>query len=116
MRSAILMFVAAATIGSCAPSKASLAQEMCEAALKSFLRSPSTYEAADVVGGSGSPRMFIRYDAANAFGTPVRGSASCVFVNVEDRAKIELVEFSMDGAEPDPAVLIAANAAIVGAR
>lgn len=54
----------------------------CEKAIKRDLRSPSTYERVSVgieVAGEKERFFDIEYDAANAYGTPVREDARCYF-------------------------------------
>ena len=59
----------------------------CETFIKERLRSPSTYKkiSDDGVGpafkhdGRNIKMVLIEYDAANAYGTPIRGSQQCVF-------------------------------------
>ncbi|MFA7595899.1 MAG: hypothetical protein WCY92_06045 [Novosphingobium sp.] len=59
----------------------------CEAFIKERLRSPSTYKqiGVDYSGvsfkseGRDVRMVTVEYDAANAFGTPIRGNQQCVF-------------------------------------
>jgi hypothetical protein len=61
--------------------------DACESFIKERLRSPSTYRqvAAEYSGvtfrneGRNVLMATVEYDAANAFGTPIRGSQQCVF-------------------------------------
>lgn len=62
----------------------SRAIRVCEKIVTDQLRSPSTYGrisvmTEDAVQGRGVRSIFITYDAANAFGTPVRGAQQCAF-------------------------------------
>lgn len=49
--------------------------QLCEERIKAEIRSPSSYQRIKV---DGSGVFDIEFDAANSFGTPIRGSASCV--------------------------------------
>lgn len=68
------------------------AVEACEQFIKAKLLSPSTYKRIDVVegalpvaGGEGPNAMIsIEYDAANAFGTPLRDRENCLFSETEN--------------------------------
>jgi hypothetical protein len=59
----------------------------CETFIKDRLRSPSTYKRINVDGlgpafeneGHSVKMVTIEYDAANAYGTPIRGSQQCTF-------------------------------------
>lgn len=54
----------------------------CESAIKENLRSPSTYKrvsVGDEVVLDGERTFEIEYDAANAYGTPIREDAACDF-------------------------------------
>jgi hypothetical protein len=63
------------------------AVQACEVFIREGLRSPSTYQRASVddLGpafeheGRRVKMITVEYDAANAYGTPVRGSQQCVF-------------------------------------
>lgn len=107
MKRAAIFVVFAATISGCNPFESKL-YGVCEDALKERLRSPSTYERVRLTArdeqisaeayeiGSGHPLtdtertviqqgavphrhvVIIEYDAANAYGTPVRGAAECI--------------------------------------
>jgi hypothetical protein len=63
------------------------AVEACEIFIKERLRSPSTYQriTSDGLGpsfesdGRRVKMITIEYDAANAYGTPIRGSQQCTF-------------------------------------
>ena len=75
MRSAIVM---AAIVFSSAQAFASdPAILVCEAALKSTLKAPKTYErvSADLTGRS----VYLTYDAVNSFNAPLRGKHKCDF-------------------------------------
>ncbi|HEX8573999.1 MAG TPA: hypothetical protein VF759_14740, partial [Allosphingosinicella sp.] len=64
----------------------SQAVQACEVFIKERLRSPSTYKriSGDALGpafendGRRVKMVTIEYDAANAYGTPIRGSQQCV--------------------------------------
>jgi len=49
--------------------------DVCDDAIKATLRSPSTYKRISIDGGYGS--FTVQYDAANAYGTPIRGNGRC---------------------------------------
>jgi hypothetical protein len=74
------------TVAGCNPAQ-NAAVGACETFIKERLRSPSTYKQinADYSGapfkseGRDVRMVIIEYDAANAFGTPIRGSQQCVF-------------------------------------
>ncbi|MBA3667207.1 MAG: hypothetical protein H0W65_05750 [Sphingomonas sp.] len=60
--------------------------EACRGFLQGGLRSPSTYQEFSVqvsdgedIGQFDRRNVFIEYDAANAFGTPIRGTQLCSF-------------------------------------
>ena len=76
----------------------------CEKAVKNELRSPSTYkriEANDYSTVKGEASYYIKFDASNAYGTPIRGLASCkgrVFKGDKVRP-FEYLEVSVNGNE-----------------
>lgn len=85
-----LALVAPAMLAGCNPAKDEAkvaATEACEIFVKERIRSPSTYVQVSVDddgvifkdSGRDVKMVIIEYDAANAFGTPVRGSQQCVF-------------------------------------
>lgn len=84
--------VAASAFSGCEqpPPKSVLA---CESAVKAFLRSPSTYKRINSTGLS--DYAFVEYDAANAYGTPIRGVATCKFDEGTDKFSSRLADFSM---------------------
>ena len=58
--------------------------QACESFIKGRLRSPSTYQRAELTvspepDADRTRSIFIKYDAANAFGTPIRGMQWCKF-------------------------------------
>ena len=62
----------------------------CDDAIKAKLRSPATYQRVSLEGGASDYAISIEYDAANAYGTPIRGKGTCYLENgrarwVEDR-------------------------------
>jgi hypothetical protein len=84
------MKLAVATISlataACNPAQQQAVQA-CEVFIKERLRSPSTYQQVkvDALGpafesdGRRVKMLTIEYDAANAYGTPIRGTQQCVF-------------------------------------
>ncbi|WP_422057705.1 hypothetical protein [Sphingomonas sp.] len=77
---AVLVLAALGGCASASPEDDAIA--ICEARLLEKLRSPATYVRVKATVGQTDPGYkvaFITYDAANAFGTPVRGLDSCVF-------------------------------------
>jgi len=69
------------------------ALEMCEASLTRELRSPGSYQRVSKVVTADVERAFVSltYDAANAFGTPVRGIKVC-----EYRVENGIIDTSVD--------------------
>ena len=73
-------------LSGCNPAQ-SQAVQACETFIKERLRSPSTYKriSVDDLGpafesdGRRIKMLTVEYDAANAYGTPIRGSQQCVF-------------------------------------
>ncbi len=64
--------------------------ENCTAYLEALLNAPSTLRVLDLQvapGTDGGPRVEITYDAANAFGTPVRGDFRCYYLTWELHSK-----------------------------
>jgi hypothetical protein len=82
----------------------------CEEFIKSALRSPSTFKSVSSKSsdsksgdGKGVREIFIEYDAANAFGTPIRGSQICTFDLVDGKVL-----------NPDVAVTFAKSDRVLG--
>lgn len=86
IKSICSMLVAVAVLTGCNPAK-DVAVEACESFAKSRLRSPSTYKqiSVDYSGvtfesdGRKVKMVNVEYDAANAYGTPIRGEQMCLF-------------------------------------
>lgn len=96
-----LVFLLLPALASCQllQSDADRALSVCEDVITKDLRSPSTYKRVDTVIepheiGTDVRSVHITYDAANAFGTPVRGTGGCAFEVAPDTgefpSKIEL--------------------------
>lgn len=68
--------------------------EACEAGIKGVIASPLTYQRANEPNPE-TRFVLIYFDAANAFGTPVRQWATCRFA--EGEAPPDLIEFSWNG-------------------
>ena len=74
------------------PSGEERAIQACEKYIQGQLRSPSTYKRVGGIQippqieryGDGIRTVIVTYDASNAFGTPVRGSAECAFAVGQD--------------------------------
>lgn len=66
----------------------------CEHAVMALLKSPATYKRADIV--QQETRIFLNYDAANAFGTPMRGLAICDF-KMDATGRPDLVALQIGG-------------------
>jgi len=88
--------IAGVALGSCSTAE-SAAVDVCESALMTEIRSPSTYSRVNTYTpepANGFREVAITYDAANAFGTPVRGSKVCVFRDNKDglpsRSELEI--------------------------
>lgn len=83
----IMLALAALALASCSSQK-TLAVDACEGYIKAGLRSPSTYKVVETTlndpikadSGRFVRTISISYDAANAFGTPIRGAEICSFV------------------------------------
>lgn len=86
IRSICLMFIVLSTLPACSPTK-DAAINACEVFIKERLRSPSTYKqvGVDYSGvtfksqGRDVRMVTIEYDAANAYGTPIRNDQQCLF-------------------------------------
>lgn len=78
-------------------------ESKCLKATEKLLRSPSTLQIKKIKSYPTieKPSVFLDYDAANAFGTPIRSSAYCKFKNKigKDGAFPDLEEFSVGGDE-----------------
>src|SRR3546814_19071532 len=74
---------------------------ICEEGLKALLRSPSTYKRIDIarLNQPKSSWLMISYDAANAYGTPVRDTAHCEFPvgTSQNTIRPELTTLSLNG-------------------
>jgi hypothetical protein len=81
-----LMIAICAILTGCNPAK-DAAVGACESFVKDRLRSPSTYKQISVdysgvrfeSNGRDVRMVNIKYDAANAYGTPIRGDQQCMF-------------------------------------
>lgn len=104
----ILALTAVLLVAGC--SQDSLSAKMCEGIAKRLLRSPSTYDRTKMID-SGST-VFIEFDAANAYGTPVRNTVSCEFSNPSSAKSIEITKFTMNGDE-NPMLLESAKATLI---
>lgn len=73
----------------------------CEEATKALLKAPSTYKRVDAsrLSQQNGVRLFLRYDAANSFGTPLRGTAVCEFPSgtSAETDDPELIAMQMNG-------------------
>lgn len=86
IRCICFIFIALSTLSGCSPNK-DAAINACEIFIKERLRSPSTYKqvGVDYSGvtfksqGRDVRMVGIEYDAANAYGTPIRGDLQCLF-------------------------------------
>jgi hypothetical protein len=83
--------------------------QLCKFAIKETLRSPSTFEAVKVedYSNTNDPAVFIDYDAANAFGTLVRGKARCKFS--KDESGISLASLNTGNGEVSETKLVIIN-------
>ena len=91
----------------------SQAVQACEVFIKERLRSPSTYNriSGDSLGpafesdGRRVKMVTLEYDAANAYGTPIRGSQQCIFeVDAKGKFKEDInhaARMSAIGADTD---------------
>lgn len=86
--------------------------DACEAGIKGVIATPSTYKRSNEPNPA-LRHVLIHFDAANAFGTPVRQWATCRFA--EDKSEPDLIEFSWNG-HSSKALTGLAALAIIDAR
>lgn len=100
MRRPILAAMACMILASCGDNLSPLAQ-LCVEATKDSLKSPRSMELVGVTDGSKIAKdhqpfeIFVRFDAANAYGTMLRGIFICQFRRAS--GKVEVVALSMNG-------------------
>lgn len=108
---AALLILAPLALTAC--SSDSIPVQACETAIKAVLRSPSTYRR--VEANDYKTSVYIQFDAANAFGTPIRSLARCEFEKPDAPNEIDLKKFSLDG-PLDRLQEINAEIAVIGGR
>jgi hypothetical protein len=86
---------------------------LCEHATKEALRSPATYQRVkSIVGQVQANRVtvFINFDAANAYGTLIRGLVQCELGVWEHTQSASLLSVQIDGEDVDALAVTLANA------
>jgi hypothetical protein len=73
---------------------------VCEQIITAGLKAPATYRRVDVLGTGGD--ILIKFDAANSYGTPIRGVGHCIVPNSVNALLEETTTASVDGRDIDP--------------
>lgn len=77
--------------------KVSYQARLCEAGLKSLLKAPSTYKRITLYDGyrpKKRTKIMIHYDAANAYGTPIRGIIECEYSGYDSNPFLHVVRLN----------------------
>lgn len=101
MKRLVLVLVA---LTGCAPDLPPRVNDCWQTALQ-LTRSPSTAKIVDTTDGT--DRVFINYDAANAYGTPVRTMAVCTYDGER------MTELAFDGEAVEPMALAGARMSVI---